>query len=623
MLQNIRDNSQGIVAKIIIGLIIGVFALFGAESIVGGFMNNATVAEVNGDEITEPQLAASIQNLINSVGGNLGDLDEELVREIALGQLIEDLVLMQSANRAGMVISSDTIDRAIINTPQFQIGGVFDADLALRTMGAQSFTPQSYRATLADQMLIRQLSSAYSATTFVTQAELEQLAALTTQTRDLRYLSVTLGTRTLGEAIPADDIESYYMNNQSQFMQEEELAIDYVVLEKNVIFNEVELDAARIQAQYELERDSTTSSAERRAAHILFETGGNLSEAEAITRAAEIKIRIDAGEDFAELALEFSNDIASARDGGDIGFTDGSAFPDSIEAALTALEVGQVSEPVVSEFGVHLVKLTEYDIAEFPPFEEVAERIERDLKSTEVDALYFGRLETLANLAFETGDLQDISAELGLEIRQSDFFTRNGGNDRFTSDNRVVEAAFSADVLLDGNNSDIIEFGTTDAMVLRVRDHNDAVLIPLEEVRGEIAALLRGQLERDRARALGEEILAALQAGESIDELVAANELEWITAEVVTRNQPGVNAEVLQAAFNIAPSEDGSNVYHGTVLNNGTFVVIELNAVNPGNLDNLNEEERNSLANAIVQRSGRGAFDSYLRNLRNSADISQ
>ena len=180
MLQSIRDNSQGLVAKIIIGFIIGLMALFGAESIVGGFFGGNNAATVNGEDITEQELAVSLQNLMASLGAGVSDFDEELLRDVALQQLIEDRLLMQAAESAGLVISPASIDREIVNTPQFQISGRFDQDLARRTMAAQGFSAQSYRAALAQQMTMGQLANAYSATSFVTEADIERLAALET-----------------------------------------------------------------------------------------------------------------------------------------------------------------------------------------------------------------------------------------------------------------------------------------------------------------------------------------------------------------------------------------------------------------------------------------------------------
>ncbi|MEZ5526669.1 MAG: SurA N-terminal domain-containing protein [Gammaproteobacteria bacterium] len=150
MLQTIRDNSQGLIAKLIIGFIIGLMALFGVESIVGGLSNNATVAEVNGEDITEPELAATVQQLLLSVGGDIGNLDEGLLRQIALNQLIEDRVLRQNANQSHMTISSDAVDRLMINNPQFQVGGVFNSELAIRTMATQGYSIQGYRESRPD-----------------------------------------------------------------------------------------------------------------------------------------------------------------------------------------------------------------------------------------------------------------------------------------------------------------------------------------------------------------------------------------------------------------------------------------------------------------------------------------
>lgn len=621
MLQTIRENSQGLIAKLIIGFIIGVMALFGVESIVGGLANNATVAEVNGEDIGEPELATNVQNLLASVGGDLGNLDENLLRQIALNQLIDDHLIRQAARNANMTVSSDAIDRQIISNPQFQVGGVFNSELALRTMATQGFTVQGYRTALEEQMVVGQLVNAFASTSFVTEAELDRMAALSSQTRDFRFVSVTLGNRTVGEAIPADQIETYYQNNQSQFMLEEEVGIDYVLLDKNAIFNEVSVDEGAVRAQYDSESSAFNSASQRRASHILLETGNGLSEEEALTAAAALKARIDAGEDFAAIALEASSDTVSAEEGGDIGYTDGSAFPAPLEDALETLQVGEVSDPVVSEFGVHLVKLTENTVNEYPPFEELADRIRRDLSTAEVDARYFSRLEELANLAFETTGLQDISTELGLDIVESEMFTRLGGTTDITSNANIIAAAFSDETLIDGNNSDVIELGTDRAVVLHVREHNEPTLQALEEVRGEIAAILRSELEKERASALGESLLSALQNGEAIDETLVSNELQWIEQTGASRDQPGLNGEVLQAVFSMPSPEEGASIYNGFSLNNGTYIVLELQGVTRGSLAQLPTTERRTMTNTYIERDGRESFDAFLANTRRNADI--
>ncbi|MEX0619832.1 MAG: SurA N-terminal domain-containing protein [Pseudohongiellaceae bacterium] len=620
MLQDIRDNSQGVVAKIIIGLIVAVFALFGLESIVGGIMRNPTVAEVNGEEITEPQLQAGAQNLLASIGGSLDSLDQQLVEQIALNQLIEEVILRQAAQRAAMRISDERIDQAIIQTPQFQIDGTFNPDLAARTIASQSYTVPGYRQALQDNMLMAQLANAYSSSAFITDAELERIAGLRTQTRDFRFIPVALGTRTLGQAISDEEIEQYYRNNQAEFTVEEQVVVDYVLLDRDELFEEIETDEALITAQYEVEREAFESESEYRASHILFETGPNLSEAEAVAQALEAKARLEAGENFGDLAMELSSDTISAEDGGDIGYSDGSAFPPEIEEAAETLAVNTVSEPIVTEFGVHLVKVTESGENIYPPYEEVAERIERELKSNEVQLLYTQMLEELSNRAFEDPDLQTITEELGLEVQRSEPMPRSGGTG-VLSNPAVIDAAFDPEVLEEGHNSDVIELGPTQALVLRTVEHRAPEARPLEDVRSEIAVILRTEMERERASQIGNEIVAALRDGEPVDELLQEYELAWNEQAGAGRTAPGVNSEVLDTVFAMEKPQGDTPVYDGTLLSNGTFAVIELNAVNSGNVSSLTEPELETITGTLLDEKGQSDFGSYVTHLRNNADV--
>lgn len=619
MLQDIRDNSQGVIAKVIIGFIVALMALFGVESIIGGFITSPPVAEVNGEEINEVQLQVATQNLLASIGANAGSLDQNLVQQIALNQLVEETILTQLADSQSMMISSDRIDRAILENPNFQINGVFDPDLAVRTMVSQGFTVPVYRETLRQQMALSQIANAYTRSNFVTDSELQRIAGLTAQTRDFQYLSITLGTRTLGTPITDEQIAEYYESHQDEFTKEESVIVRYVLLDQSVISEEIQLDEAEIRAQYELERDAFEGSSEKRASHILFEVGSDLSEAQAMALATETRARLEAGEDFAALAMEVSSDTVSAEDGGDIGYTDGSAFPPEIETALETLAVGDVSQPVVTEFGVHLVKLTEDAENVFPPYEEVSERIEQDLKRSQVELIYAERLADLSNLAFETGDLQTISQELNVGILQSGEIGRNGGTGIFSNPS-VIAAAFSDEVLIEGNNSDVIELNATQATVLRVQEFIEASVRPLEEVEPEIAVILRTEMERDAVRALGDQLLTALESGDDIQPLLEANELEWIPATGIRRSSPTVNRDIIDRVFAL-PAPDGAPERTSMTLPNGTFVLVELTQVTPGTIDSLSESERSNLTNSMLVDLGNSDFEAFLTNLRANADI--
>jgi peptidyl-prolyl cis-trans isomerase D len=429
-----------------------------------------------------------------------------------------------------------------------------------------------------------------------------------------------MGTRTLGNVISQDEIQRYYDENPAEFTQDESANINYVVLGRNVIADEIQVDEAEIRAQYEAQRADFEGSSEKRASHILFEVGGSMDEAAAIELAATARQRLLDGEDFGAVALEMSSDTVSAEEGGDIGYTDGSAFPQPIEAALETLALNDISEPVVTEFGVHVVKLTEDAENVYQAYEEVSDRIERELKRAEVDLLFAERIEDMSNLAFETGDLITISEQLGLEIQSADSVPRAGSSGLFANQ-ALITAAFSDEVMLEGNNSDVIEIGDNQAVVLRVEQFNESAVLPLEDVMGEISVILRTQMEREAVQNLGEELMIAVEEGADVEALLAENELEWLDAENISRNDFSVNREVVDHIFTMTAPE-GEPVVSSVSLANGTYVLVELNQVNPGEFSSIPEPERNRLVDSLQSDLGVSDYQSFLVSLRENSDIS-
>ena len=620
MLQDIRDNSQGVIAKVIIGLIVAIFVLFGAESIIGGLTRAPGIAEVNGEEISDFQLQQGVQELINSIGGSAEGIDQSLLEQIAINQIVEETLLRQAAQAAALGISAERIDRAIIDNPNFQVGGRFEPEFAVRTMNSQGFSIQSYKDALSRQMLLSQVVNAYSSSGFATESELQTLASLSAQTRDFRYLTIPPGTRTSGTPITGDEIAAYYESNQARFVRPESVTVDYVVLDKTSLADAIELEEGAVQAQYEIERSSFEGSAEKRASHILFETGSTLSVDQAIEAATAAIERLNLGESFESLALELSSDQVSAEEGGDIGFSDGSAFPSEIEEALEGLVVGDTAGPVETEFGIHVVKLTEDNSAVFQSFDEVAARIERDLKSAQVEQSFAGALSDLSNLAFESSDLQRLSDELGLDILTSGDFDRSGGGDLF-SEPRILEAAFSDEVMLDGNNSDVIEIGEERAVVLRVNTITPEGILPLDDVEPEIAVALRSQMERDAVTALGNELATLLEAGSDTELFLADNELQWRSEVAVRRTQSNVNREIIESIFALPAPASGSVSRSQLSLTNGTFVMAELTSVTEGSFDALADTEKSAMRESVVGDLGSSELRAFVANLRETGDI--
>ncbi len=626
MLQKIRDNSQGIGAKIFVWFIIVIFGAWGASTIVSSVINGTPAISVNGTDIDELQVErttqARLQEIMQSLGpdADLSSIDEDLAREAALNELIQQELLLQYAEKTGMVISSRSIDRSIAQTADFQVDGVFNGERAQMLINTMGYTPNSYRAALASQGLINQISYAYGLSGFVTKPEIENIAKLLNQTRDLRYILVSLDTQLDSIDVTDEEIEEYYNTNESQFMLEEQVSLEYIELDKDAIFDEVVVTEDQIVRRYEEEQLEYQSQVERRASHILLESFDDDDLAADLALAEELKTRIDSGESFEALALEYSDDLGSAEEGGDVGYTTGDNFVEPFEQALLTLEVGDVSNPVQSEFGVHLIKLTEQSESAIESFEESRERLERDLKSDEVDTIFLQRSEELGNLAFESFDLTDPARIMGIEIKTTQLFSRSGGVG-IAANSDVINSAFSPQILLDGLNSDLISISPSRSVVIRVLEHNQPRLQAMEDVRGEIEIMLQFEKIQEQTLRLGETIKTNYQNDQNIDSLLETQNLSWNQLDGLERSDQVLPPQLVNYIFEMPDPEDGAPVIDGLLLNTGEYVVIELQGVNEGSLEDFDETELNSLESFIAQQSANADFEALLIGLENRAEI--
>ena len=626
MLQKIRDNSQGIGAKIFVWFIIVIFGAWGASTIVSSVINGTPAVSVNGTDIDELEVERTtqirLQEMMQSLGPDtdLSSIDEDLAREAALNELIQQELMLQYAENTGMVISSRSIDRSIAQTADFQVDGVFNGERAQMLIASMGYTPNSYRAALASQGLINQVSYAYGLSGFVTRPEIENIAKLLNQTRDLRYILVSLDTQLSNIDVTDEEIEEYYTTNESQLMLEEQVSLQYIELDKDTIFDEVVVTEEQIVQRYEEEQLEYQSQIERRAAHILLESFDDEGMAEDLSLAAELKSRIDNGESFEALALEYSDDLGSAEEGGDVGYTTGDNFVEPFEQALLTLEVGEVSAPVQTEFGVHLIKLTERSESALESFEDSRERLERDLKSDEVDTLFLQRSEELGNLAFESFDLTDPAQLMGLEIQTTQLFSRSGGVG-VAANSDVINTAFSPQILLDGLNSDLISITPSRSVVIRVLEHNQPQLQAMEDVRGEIQIMLQFEKIQEQTLRLGETIKTNYQNDQNIDSLLETQNLSWNQLDGLERSDQVLPPQLVNFIFEMSEPETDGTVIDGLMLNSGEYVVIELQGVNEGSLEDFDETELNSLESFIAQQSANADFEALLTGLQNRADI--
>jgi len=628
MLQKIRDNSQSMVAKIFVWFIVFVFGAWGASSIVTSVITTDPAVTVNGEEIDELEVEQSaqrrIQELITSLGpdADLSDIDEDLIRDAAINELIQRELLLQYAEQTGMVVSSRIIDRSIAQTADFQIDGVFNGERAQILLQSMGYTPNSYRAALASEGVMNQISFAYGLSGFITRPEMQTLAKLLNQTRDLRYLLISMDGLLGSIDISDEEVAEYYETNENQFMLEEQVSLDYLELDKEAIFDEITVTEEQIRQRYDEQQVEYQSQIERRASHILLEAFSEADYAEVMTLAEELKERIDVGESFEDLAGEYSNDLGSAEFGGDVGYTSGENFVEEFEQALLALDVDEVSAPVRTEFGVHLIKLTERSESEIESFEDSSESLERDLKTAEVDRIFLERSEELGNLAFESFDLADPAEIMGLEIQTTSLFGRRGGVG-IAANGDVINSAFTPELLIDGLNSDLIAITPSRSVAIRVVEHNQPQLQPLDVVSGEIQILLQFEKIRERAVDLGETVRDSMQNGQNMDTLLQTQDLSWNQLNALERSDQLLPPELVQNIFDMPGPGTESVIVDGFQLSTGEYVVVELQNVNEGSLEDLEQEEQASLQAFLAQQYSNEEFEALILGLQNRADITR
>jgi len=622
MLQNIRNNTQGLIAKIFVGFIVFVFAIFGLDSIVGTIVNINSTVSVNGVAIDELAIESEsqriTQDLLSSLGAqiDISSIDTTQFREQAINNLVERELLLQAAIENGMLISSSTLDRQIAQTPDFQVNGVFSNERARALLASFGLTPASYRASLQQQGLLNQMLDAYSTSSFATQAEMENLARINEEKRNFRYIRISAADLAQTQVITEEELSQYYDANSALFMQGERVSLEYLELNKNDLLAEVEITEEQIQAQYAAELSTLQAQTERRASHILLQAGDELGEA--LAQAQELKNRIDNGESFEDLAAEFSIDGGSAQFGGDVGYTTGETFAEEFEAALSQLELNEVSDPVRTQFGVHLIKLTEITENEGPSLEESRERIERELQDQAVEDIYIARAEELNNLSFESIDLQEPANILELDIQTTELFDSAGGIG-IASNADVIAAAFGADVQ-EGLNSELIALDESRSVVIRLLESREPELKTLAEVRGEIESTLRRQKAEEQAASLGETYLNNLNNGQNIDNLLAVQGLEWNRGQNLSRTSPGLEPEIRQLVFSMSKPE-GDPLIQGQQLASGDYIIAELQEVIPGSLEEMSEENRLALQNYLMQLTANSDFTAYMTGFEADADI--
>jgi len=581
MLQAIRDKVTGWIAYGIIFLISIPFALWGVNSYLGGG-EVLPAATVNGEEITARQLDQAYANyrqrLSQLFGGTIPENfgNESMLRDQVLNQLIEELVLRQYTQEQRYRIGNDELNKIIRGMDAFQRDGQFDTDIYQAQLRSLGYSPVGFEQELRVNGSIEQFQNGILETAFVAPVFKDRFTELDNQTRKLRSLTYAVDT----SAIQVDDaeIEQHYQAQASRYRIPEKVKVDYIELSIEGIKAGIEVRADDVLARYQENQAAYTSAEIREASHILIKVTEDESSDQALARITDIRQRIVNGEEFSSLAREFSEDPGSADSGGDLGEIERGVMVQPFEAALFSMQVDQLSEPVKTAFGWHLIKLHSISGGETQSFESLKAGLEDEIKTELAETQIYDLVENLANIAYEQPDsLLPAAEQLDLSVQTSDWFDRSAG-EGIAAEPRIRQVAFSPEVLTQELNSEAIELGNDRVVFLRLHQREPSAPQPLEQVRETIRTELVKIKAREQGLKAGTDALAELEDGKSLDDLAREWSSEISDLGFIQRNQTGIDAALLSRAFSMRKPDQGK-VFDGLSKPSGEYVMLELSAV--------------------------------------------
>jgi peptidyl-prolyl cis-trans isomerase D len=622
MLQSMRQSTQSTAAKVIIGLIVLSFAAFGLETLLPGG-SGTSVAEVNGEEITPFALQEAITQQKRQLVSVLGDdidpalLDDDRLQPRALRSLIQRALLLQKSAALSLVASEAQVGKSITAIEAFQLNGIFSPDAYKSVLANAGYTPERFRRAQAEDIVLTQLQTAISDTEFTTQTELAATANLIAEERDVRYVVIPESGLVSDGDLSDAALQSYYQQNEATFFNPEQVVVDYILLDPADFA--VSVDESLVEEQYEAVKGEYEVAEQARVSHILLIQEGDESDAAYGQRIADAAERIGRGEDFADLAAELSDDLGSASLGGELGFTDGSAFPDEMETAIAGLvEPGDISGAVKTDAGTHFIRLEQRIAGDSVDYASVREELRASIEATEAERNLLIAVEELRDLAFNSSDLSGPAEAIGAEVRVSQPFSLGEGADLF-SDVRLRELAFSDDVKASGNNSEVLELSGQRFIAVRVRDVRAPQIAPFDEVESEVRRGLRKELEAAALSDMTARAEALLASGESMETAANTLGLEWRVELAATRLTSQLPRPVLGAAFAM-PQGQTDALRTVPVLGEG-YALVQLARVNPGDVAALSGAEAQQLSDLRSGEQQRLSFDEFLLHQHNAADI--
>lgn len=579
MFEAVRNNKR--IAQIILGILIIPFAFFGMDAYFSDSATGNDVAKVGGTSITAYDFDQALREQQDRLRANAGGqvdralLESAELRRVVLDNLVNQRVLALYAADNRLVVTPEQLQATIAGVPAFQEDGRFSLQRYENLVRAQGMTLATFEARLAQDVRVQQIVAAVGDGGFVPDVSARRFLDAQLEERRLRELRFAADRLGAEAAVSEAEITAYYEANPGRFERPARLQAEYLVFDRAAVGARIEIADEAVRAFYDGNPQRFGVPEERQARHILLSLDSNAEQAEVDRVMAEAKAIVDTLRQdparFAELAREKSQDPGSASRGGDLGFFGRGMMVGAFEDAVFALEKGRIGDPVRSEFGVHIIEVTDIKPSSVKPFEQVREEIVAELRAQEAGRRFAELAEQFANIVYEQPDSLAPAAEaVGLTLRTSDWISRDAGPEPFNNE-RLRNAVFGDEAVQKGRNTEAIEIGNGALVAARVKSYEAARRLPLDEVRSRIVDELRREQGRKAALAQGEQMLAALAKGE---QPAAA---QWGEERVLQRSAPGLPAAAMQAVFS-APAEP-LPAHVGVQLPEGDYVIYRIESV--------------------------------------------
>jgi peptidyl-prolyl cis-trans isomerase D len=630
MLQNIGDKLKGQrwLATVLLGLLALIFAAWGAYGVVNiSFAPQDYGLKINGEPVSNDTLNRAWQErqgqYAQALGGAaLSPAQTQMMQQQLVNEYVRETVLRQRAQADGYRASREQVIAAYQSERAFQVDGKFSPQAAQTMLAQIGMTPAGYEAERRQGLQIQQLTEGIQLSDFLTAPELERIYALENEQREIRFALLPV-ERYAPAKIDEAQIKAWYDAHPSEYLSPESVRLQYAQLSLDSVASQMSIKDEDLQAWYEKNKQRYSENEKRHGHHILIsieDSKDPKSDAAALAKARQVLAELKSGKDFGELAHKYSADPGSAAQGGDLGWAERTAYVAPFSDALFSLQPGQISDPVKTQYGYHIIRLDEIRPAHVLSLADGRAKIESDYRRAQAAEVFGDRVEQLQQKLEqgETTDLAALASQFGLQLGEVPNFTRAGGAP-LGGKPELVQAVFSEEVLEGKRIAGPVALSEDHVAVFKVLEHHAPAPQPLASVHDEVAAAVRKSASTAAAKAAAEQAVKQLEGGAEFDAVLKGLGLTAQPAAFVGRADPQLPAQVREAAF-AAPHPGDKPIFRALPLDNGGAALLRLSAVRAGSAG-ANPKNDEQLAMQYTNRDRDGDISAYLLELEQRATV--